>query len=213
MPRYDEILKKVLNDTDIFDSPTNGSIKVPKLFEGDSWKELQDIYYSGDETRQKRFNALVNKRLSEVSKRFEEEIEAKRRNSKGNDNNRKESDNLEYCANCLKNSFTQNPKLLELIFENLEWYGTVNCKLPKMDSYGRFVENFSLEMVIIHFSEKIKSSPGYQQIALKKVLGYIKELYQANVPVEQIAYFVRKLDSLTEFWRIISIGNSSRKRG
>ncbi len=210
MPRYDEIFKKVLNDTDIFDSPTNGSIKVPKLFEGDSWKELQDIYYSGDETRQKRFNALVNKRLSEVIKRFEENIKNDKTQKKEYENYKND---LKKCADWLKKSYTENANLLKLTFKNLEWYGVAECKLPTMNNYGRVVEKFPFETVKTYFSDKIESVSGDKRLALKKVLGYIEELYSAKVSVEQIAYFIRKMDSLIVFWEIISTGINSRKRG
>ena len=82
-----------------------------------------------------------------------------------------------------------------------------------MDNYGRVVEKYPFETVKVYFSDKINSSPPYNKMALKKVLGYIEELYSAKVSVEQIAYFVRKMNSLIEFWGIISTGDSSRKRG
>ena len=210
MPRYDEIFKKALNDTDIFDSPTDGSIKVPKLFEGDSWEELKTIYYSDKQTRQESFYSLVNKRLLEVSKKFEDELKNNKRYKKEFENYKNA---LKKCADWLKKSYTENTSLLELTFKNLEWYGVVECKLPKMDNYGRVVEKFPFETVETYFSDKIKSISGYKQLALKKVLGYIEELYSAKVSVEQIAYFVRKLDSLIVFWEFISTGVNSRRRG
>ena len=39
--------------------------------------------------------------------------------------------------------------------------------------------------------------------ALERVLEYVKELYIAGISPEEIAYFVRKLESLTKYWEVI----------
>ena len=46
MSKMDEVFRKVLNDRDIFDTPydTHAGKPIPKLFEGDSWKELGMLF-------------------------------------------------------------------------------------------------------------------------------------------------------------------------
>ena len=93
------------------------------------------------------------------------------------------------------------------LFDNLDWYGLVECKLPKpssMDDYGKVIERYDLSIVEHFFVDKIsKESNPYRQKALRKLLEYVKELYDLNISVEEIAYFVRKLDSLEKYWEII----------
>jgi len=103
----------------------------------------------------------------------------------------------------LKSAFDNKPHLLKQLFENLEWYGLVECKLPTMDSYGKVIERYNITMVEQYFVDKIKRSSYPQNRALEKVLEYVKELYIAGISPEEIAYFVRKLNSLTKYWEVI----------
>jgi hypothetical protein len=44
--KIDGVFRKVLNDREIFDSPydRNKRNNIPKLFEKDSWKELERLF-------------------------------------------------------------------------------------------------------------------------------------------------------------------------
>jgi DNA-binding transcriptional regulator GbsR (MarR family) len=190
--KLDEVFKKVLNDRDIFDSLYDKNAKklIPKLFEGSEWKELGELFKKG---KKDDFISKIDTKLKEIEEK-----------EQGDNNWRSDRINeLKRRAEWLKSAFDNKPHLLKQLFENLEWYGLVKCKLPNMDSYGKVIERYDLSTVEQYFLDKINRSSDPQKKALEKVLEYVKELYNNGVSPEEIAYFVRKLDSLTKYWEVI----------
>lgn len=110
---------------------------------------------------------------------------------------------LNELAKSLKEAYNNKPKMLEQLFCYLDWYGLVECKLPNMEDYGKVIEKYDRNIVLQYFCDKISKAPNHQKKALKKMLEYIQELYEAKLSREEIAYFVRKINSLEEFWRLI----------
>lgn len=192
MSKMDEVFKKVLNDRDIFDSPYDGKTRtlIPKLFEGDSWKELKKLFNDDKRTE---FIEKIDSRIRE--------IENQERRSK--DWRCKKINELKKRAEWLKSAFDNKPHLLKQLFGNLEWYGLVECKLPNMDQYGKVIERYDISIVEEYFTDKIKKASFPKNKALEKVFEYVKELYNAGASSEEIAYFVRKLNSLTAYWEVI----------
>jgi len=194
----DAVFKKVLNDRDIFDSPYDRRERapIPKLFEGDTWKELSKLF--NDEKREE-FVEKVESRIREI--KCQEQKVDKWRRGKINE--------LEQRAEWLKSAFDKKPYLLKHLFEDLEWYGLVECKLPNMDQYGKVVERYDVSIIKQYFASQIKRAAYPQSRALEKVLEYVSELHAAGVSPEKIAYFVRKLDSLTTYWEVIKSENKN----
>jgi len=193
MNKMNEIFRKVLNDRDIFDSPFDNhkNDTIPKLFEGENWKELGKLFDNGKKEE-------FEKRIDESFKKIKEkEIQGK---NKWRISKIKE---LEKRAEWLKKAFDNKPNLLMQLFGNLDWYGLVECKLPSMDNYGKVIERYDISIVEQYFIDRANRVSEHQKRALKKVLEYIKELYKSGVSSEQIAYFVRKLNSLTKYWEVI----------
>lgn len=190
--KLDEVFKKVLNDKNIFDSQYDKDTKkqIPKLFEKDSWKELGELFNKG---KRDEFMKKIDERIKEIENQ-EQEVNGWRRD-KIND--------LKQRAKWLKSAFDKKPHLLKGLLENLEWYGLVECKLPNMEDYGKVIERYDISIVEQYFADKIKKAFSPQNKALEKTLEYIKELYIAGISPEEIAYFVRKLDSLKKYWEVI----------
>jgi hypothetical protein len=194
--KIDEVFKKVLNDRAIFDSPydRNKRDNIPKLFEGDSWKELGRLFSEG---RKDEFMKKIDSRIRKIEKIENQE-------QKANEWRRDRINELKKRAEWLKSAFDGKPHLLKELFENLEWYGLVECNLPKsMENYGKVIERYDLSIVEQYFMGKIERSRYPQNIALERVLEYVKELYMAGISPEEIAYFVRKLRSLIKYWEVI----------
>ncbi|WP_421078522.1 hypothetical protein Mjas_04275 [Methanothermococcus sp. Ax23] len=191
--KMDGIFKKVLNDIDIFDSPYDSHKKdtIPKLFERDDWKKLKELYEKG---KKDEFENMIDDRISQ--------IKHKDKYSKGWRKS-KIKELTEERANWLKNSYKNKQHLLKQLFETLEWYGLVECKLPNMNDYGKVIERYEKSIVIEYFTNKIEKSPFPKNRALTKVLNYTMELYDAGVPREKIAFIVRKLNSLEKYWEVI----------
>ena len=190
--KIDEVFKKVLNDKDIFDSPydKNARAPIPKLFEGDNWKELERLF---NEDRKDEFIEKIDSRIKEIED--QERRANKWRHDKIND--------LKQRAEWLKSAFYSKPYLLKQLFENLEWYGLVECKLPNMDSCGKVIERYDISTVEQYFVDKIKRASYPRNRALEKILEYVKELHITGISPEEIAFLVRKIDSLTKYWEVI----------
>ena len=192
MSKMDEVFRKVLNDRDIFDTlyDTHARKLIPKLFEGDSWKELGRLFNEG---RKDEFIEKIDSRIRE--------IENQERRARGW--RRDKINELKQRAEWLKSAFDNKPNLLKDLFENLEWYGLVECKLPRMEDYGKVIERYDISIVEQYFVDKIKRASYPQNRALEKILEYVKELHTAGISPEEIAYLVRKIDSLAKYWEVI----------
>lgn len=192
MSKIDEVFRKVLNDREIFDSPydKNARAPIPKLFERDSWKELGRLFNEG---RKDEFIEKIDSRIREIENQ-------ERRASRWR---RDRINELKQRAEWLKSAFDGKPHLLKDLFENLEWYGLVECKLPRMEDYGKVIERYDISIVEQYFVDKIKRASYPQNRALEKILEYVKELHTAGISPEEIAYLVRKIDSLTKYWEVI----------
>ncbi len=192
MSKMEEIFKKVLNDRDIYNSPydKDKGETIPKLFEKESWKELGRLF---SEDKRDEFISKIDSRISE--------IENQERQAKYWRKGRIKK--LIQLGKELKLAFEKKPYLLKQLFENLEWYGLVECKLPNMDSYGKVIERYGITTVEQYFLDKISRLKSPKNKALEKVLEYVKELYIAGISIEEISYFVRKLNSLTKYWEVI----------
>ena len=192
MSKIDEVFRRVLNDKEIFDSPydRNTRAPIPKLFEGASWKELGRLFNEG---RKDEFIEKIDSRIRE--------IENQERRARGWRHDK--INELKQRAEWLKSAFDNKPNLLKDLFENLEWYGLVECKLPRIEDYGKAIERYDISIVEQYFVDKIKRASYPQNRALEKILEYVKELHAAGISPEEIAYLVRKIDSLAKYWEVI----------
>lgn len=176
--KIDEVFRKVLNDKDIF------WIKR-EIFNEEEWRALKEKKGVNERVE------IINKKIELFKKEFEE--------------NNKQEDLKNCIESCetLKRDLYERPNIAEQRFDILKKFGLVRCNLPNMDDYGKVIERNSIPIVEQFFLDKIKRENNKcRRKALAKVLEYVKELYNANVSVDEIAYFVRKLDSLKTLWEV-----------
>lgn len=182
MSKMDEIFKRVLNDKDIF------WIKK-EIFSFSEWSALKEASCQPTEYKnavQQKIQALKNEENSTTDDRRK-------------DINKKSK---QLCNNLL-NALEQKPHILNQMFNYLNSYGLVECNLPSMDDYGKVIERYDISIVEQFFLDKInRENNHHKKKALRKVLEYVKELYNSNHSALEIAYFVRKLDSLITFWEV-----------
>ena len=194
--KLDEVFKRVLNDTAIFDSPydKNQRARIPKLFEGENWQELGKLFR---EKKKVEFEQMINERINEIKNQ-----------ERNNDRWRKKQiDELERRSDYLKNAFSEKPYLLQQLFGTLSWYGLVKCKLPTMDNYGKIIERYEISIIEQFFIDKIKRARFPENLALERVLEYVKELLKSGVSPLETAYFIRKLNTLDKYWEVIEDEN------
>lgn len=185
----EDIIKKVLNDKNIFSTPydRNKKRKLPEFFNNQEWKQLK--YHFENDKKKEEYNNLVNENYNKVKKEYinskwEKEFEKR------------------YCA--LLNAYYSRKALLSQLFNTLEWYGVVVCNLPSMDDFGIMIERYSRAEVINFFCDKInREEAQWRKNAIKKALEYTCQLYDIGTPRETIAYFIRKLNALTEYWGLL----------
>jgi hypothetical protein len=189
----EEVYRKVLNDGDVFDSPYDRrrGNTIPKLFENQDWKKLGNLFRNMNKDEYER---MIQKRVQEIR----DQEKSNRNGYRG-----KRIEELERLADSLKMAYETKPSLLKQLFETLNWYGLVECKLPAMEDFGKVIERYEMSVVEQFFSDKISKANYVEKKALKKVLEYVKELYESGSSLEEIAYFARKLESLKEYWKVI----------
>ncbi|MGQ9571078.1 MAG: hypothetical protein ACUVUQ_09625 [Thermodesulfovibrionales bacterium] len=181
----DDVMRQILNDPDIF------YIRY-SVFDDAEWVEL------GKEFRGGNLNNVIN----EIDQKINQlENESK---SQGNDRKKRAFDEAIILAKALKNAINNKPHTLEQMFSTLDKFGLVKCNLPNMEDYGKVIENHNRSTVEQYFLSKIDRASGYQKRALKKTFEYVKELYAMKLDVLEIAFFIRKLNSLTQFMEVIT---------
>lgn len=178
----DEIVKRVLNDSDIF-------YMYYTIFGNSEWKDLQEKHSQGD--------------LAYMTSKIDQKLEALERELSYQSRGKKRLTDAISLTKALKNAVHYKPYILERMFTTLERFGLVKCNLPNMEDYGKVIENHSQATVDQFFLHNIKKARHYEKSALRKALEYVRELYALNCGILEIAFFVRKLNSLTEFFKVI----------
>lgn len=181
MNKMDEIFKRVLNDKDVF------WIKR-EIFSAREWSELKEASH-----QPARYKSEVQQKIQALN---DEE------NNTTGDRRRDIEKSKKLCNNLL-NALEQKQNILNQMFNYLDSYGLVKCNLPSMDDYGKVIERYGISTVEQFFLDKInRENDQHRKKALQRVLEYVKELHNSNQSALEIAYFVRKLDSLTIFWEV-----------
>jgi len=181
----DEIMRRVLNDSDIF-------YVSYTIFDEAEWKNIGEEFQKGN--------------FAEVTARIDEKID-QLKTALNSERNQRKKETLEKAiklTEALKSAITNKPHILKQMFLTLDRFGFVRCNLPNMEDYGKVIENHNRSTVEQYFLYKIdKEKNRFRRKALKKTLEYLRELYTMKLDMLEIAFFIRKLDSLTQFMEVI----------
>jgi predicted metal-binding protein len=185
----DKVFRRILNDKDIFWTQK-------EIFNKKEWLSLKEKFRNGNMDE---FEKVIQEKIKDYDKKI----------TQNNDNKEKEKlrKAQTYCKSLI-NAMNDKPNLLNNLFEYLDSFGLVKSNLPSpsaMDDYGKVIERYDIGTVTQFFLDKIeRESDKYKKKALKKLLEYVKELYQTNQSPLEIAYFIRKLNSLTTLWEVLN---------
>jgi len=191
MSDMDTILKKILNDRDIF-------YHEKEIFTKSEWNWLREKF--------------INKNLEEYKNIIQGKINEYNQKINQATNNKEKFQRAKKLCQSLINAIPESdksgkPNLLNTLFEYLDSFGLVKSNLPSpssMDDYGKVIERYDISIVEQYFLDKISKEDNlHTKNALKKLLEYVKELYQSNQSPLEIAYFIRKLNSLTTLWEVL----------
>lgn len=179
----DDVMRRILNDPDIF-------YVSYTIFNNKEWEELGTGFHEGD---------LIN-----VASRINQKIQdLNHLQSQKNDRDKGRVKEAIKLAEALKRAITNKPYIVHQIFLTLDKFGLVKCNLPNMEDYGKVIENHNRSTVEQYFLSKIDRASVYQKRALKRTLEYVNELYAMNLDILEIAFFIRKLNSLVQFMEVI----------
>jgi len=188
----DDVMRRILNDSSIFSPPWDGNARsaIPLLLETEDWKRLKEAFEIKDKDS---FNSIVDNQCQKLQQKEQNANRWRKGKIRGT---------IEL-GKSLKKAYDQKPYILEQMFDKLDLFGLVECKLPNMEDYGKVIENHNRSTVEQYFLSKIDRAKGYKKHALRKTLEYVKELYAMNLDILEIAFFIRKLNSLTQFMEVI----------
>jgi len=191
----DDVMNRILNDPDVFSPPYDSKKKesLPYLFDKESWFVLKKAFKDKDKEH---FKKIVDEQCRKLKeKKYEKKINRWRKN---------QIDNIIALGRCLKTAHDKKPFLLEQMFEKLDRFGIIECKLPNMEDCGKVIENNNRTIVEEYFLYKIdKVNFFYEKKAIRKMLEYVEKKNKKKVDVIEIAFFVRKLNFLTQFMEVI----------
>lgn len=188
----DGVMRRILNDPDVFAPPYDKQAKslLPQLFETNDWKLLKEAFEINDKIS---FESQIDNQVKKL------QAEATTSSNWRRNQIRRIID----LGQSLKKAYDEKPYILKQMFDTLNSFGHIECKLPNMEDYGKVIENHNLSIVEQYFLSKIDRERRYRRRALRKTLEYVKELYSMNLDILEIAFFIRKLDSLTQFMEVI----------
>jgi hypothetical protein len=189
MSDMDKVFRRILNDKDIF-------YPQKEIFNKEEWLSLKEKFRNG---KMDEFEEVIREKIIDYDQKINQA------------NNNKEKEKLQkeqtYCKSLI-NAMNDKPNLLNTLFEYLDSFGLVKSNLPSpttMDDYGKVIERYDISIVEHYFLDKInRENNMHTKNALKKLLEYVKELYQSNQSPLEIAYFIRKLNSLTTLWEVLN---------
>ena len=172
----DVIMKEILNDSDIF---------YPKIiiFNEIEWRNLEKVYLEGGKNIE--LNKIINKKLDEIK----------------DNTNFKESDKKDavILITHFKDILTNKPERSRQLFILFNKLAVVKPNLPSttvLEEIGKVIENHQRPIVEQFILYKIEKGSTYVKKGLRKLLNYIRKLYDINMDILEIAFLVRKLNSL-----------------
>lgn len=192
MMNYDEIFNKVINDRQIFDTfyDAKKKKKWPEFFSKEEWSMLRGYFNERKKDEFVNYISFIYNKKLEINRNenfynFERELNSQKRS--------------------LIKAYDEKPALLKQSLDLLTWYGKPECNLPKMEQYGKVIERYNFHVIQQFFVEKIQSENNkVKKKGLIKVLDYIKQLIDEKFPQNEIAYIIRKLNTLTNYWEILN---------
>jgi len=181
----EEAICRVLNDRQIFWMPQELIAKV-------EWAEVKKSLTQSD-----RDTAL---RLIEGCKeRIDKKIEAEGDNKKKL--NLQEDKKL---LVGLEAKIKEDAPSVRQLTQVLESFGSIRCNLPNMEDFGKVIEGYGRPTAEQFFLYKIqKEKDRRRRQALIALFEVVKELYDWRIDPLEIAFFVRKIDSLTQLVEVL----------
>jgi len=163
-----------------------------ELIGSNDWAELRKAFNQSDASTASSIVSTAKGRLAEKMK-----VERDPKKKSHLEDARQLLDGLE-------NHIKRASPVVGNILTQLDCFGPLACNLSKneLEDFGKVIEGHSRPMVEQFFLYKIQKDQRRQQ-ALIALLEEVKRLYDQHVEPLEIAFFVRKIDSLTQIVEVL----------
>lgn len=103
-----------------------------------------------------------------------------------------------------KTKIGQRSPFVMRMLDMLDEFGPLLSNLPNMEDFGKVIEGYNYSTAEHFFLYKIqKEKSKKQKDALSALLGIVQQLYATRVDPLQIAFFVRKINSLPQIMEVL----------
>jgi hypothetical protein len=181
----EKAIYKVINDRRIFTI-------YPELINKSDWMKLKEAWSKADNNTA--LQIIEQAKLNLTDKiRLEKDF--------------RKRDELQKAQNLIsgfKTKIETAPTNINRLLEQLDCFGPIRCNLPNMEDFGKIIESHGYPTVEHFFLYKIhKERDNQRNQALTALFEVVKELYERRVEPLEIAFFVRKIDSLIQFMEVL----------
>lgn len=178
-------MRLVLNDRRIFCMPQ-------EIISKSDWLEFRKALGKNDKAR-----------LASLLGSAEKTIAAHL--NKEQDNRRKRNlEDAKALLTSLKTHVDKDSPLVRDLADHLDAFGPLRPNLPNMEDFGKVIEGHGRPTAEQFFRYKIqKEKEQRRRDALVALFEVVKELYEQHVSPLEIAFFVRKVDSLTQIVEVL----------
>ncbi|MDY7038204.1 MAG: hypothetical protein SV375_18835 [Thermodesulfobacteriota bacterium] len=109
----------------------------------------------------------------------------------------------------LRTQIDQRSSIVTLLFDMLDEFGPLRNNLPDMENFGKVIEGHNRPTVEQFFLYKMqKEQDRKRKYALYALIEIVIELYESHVNPLEIAFFVRKIDSLSQIMEVLKCQKS-----
>ncbi len=181
----EEAMRRVLNDRRIFWMPQ-------ELIGKADWAKLKDALSTEDSD-----TALGV--VASAKDGLEKKINAERDPTR-----RQHLEGAQQLLDGLGAKIQQAPSSINRVLDLMESFGPVRCNLPDTEDLGKVIEGYGRPTVEQFFSYKIQKEGNQQRRhALAALYEEVRRLYDQHVEPIEIAFFVRKIDSLNQLVEVL----------
>ncbi len=181
----EDAMRRVLNDRRIFWMPQ-------ELIGKAGWATLRNALDRDDSDTAL---GVVASAKGDIDKRINAERDARRK---------QHLEDARQLLNGLEAKIKQAPSSINRVLDLMESFGPVRCNLPDTEDMGKVIEGYGRPTVEEFFTYKIQKERDQQrQKALVALFEEVRRLYDLHVEPLEIAFFVRKIDSLNQIVEVL----------
>jgi hypothetical protein len=178
-------MRRVLNDRRIFCMPQ-------ALIDKANWSEFREALGRDDKSRAA---AVLESAEKMLTTRINNERDSARRSH---------LEDAKTLLIGLKTCVNEGAVLVRDLAQRLDTFGPLRPNLPNMEDFGKVIEGHSRPTAEQFFLYKIqKEKDNRRRAALTALFEVVKGLYEQRVDPLEIAFFVRKIESLTQIVEVL----------